>query len=106
MEHAITTAEEVIAATGIVGRDAQITALIPLVEEWIMGYTNQLIPDPEGNYPAGYKKIAIEMVAHDINTLKSKGISSESLSRHSISFNAVSDYPPTILRGLRRRVRW
>ena len=104
---AITTLEEVKSALGVNGNDEQITALIPLVEEWIAGYTNTNMPDENGEYPRGYKKVAIEMIGYDLNNIAKQGIKSESLSRYSVTFNTDSkDYPVAITKGLRRKLRW
>lgn|SRR5690625_753878 len=106
---AITTVEEFKKATGIEGKDEQVQELIPLVEDWIKGYTNQDMPDKDGKYPQGYKKIAIKMISYDLNNLAKQGIQSEKLSRHSISYAVGSlsrDYPIDVTKGLRRRLRW
>lgn len=104
---AITTVENVKKALGIKGKDEQIDALIPLVEEWIKGYTNQVMPDKSGDYPIGYEKIAIEMIGYDLNNIANQGIKSETLSRHSITYaSETRDYPVAITKGLRRRLRW
>lgn len=104
---AITTVEEVQKTLGIKGKEEQIEALIPQVEAWIAGYTNTPLPDEEGNYPRGYKKIAIEMIGYDLNNIAKQGIKSESLSRHSVTYASdTHDYPVAITKGLRRRLRW
>lgn len=106
---AITTLEKVKATLGIKGdqQNEQIKSLIPQVEEWIAGYTNQDIPDKEGKYPRGYEKIAIKMIAYDLNNLPKQGIHSEKLSRHSVTYTtSTRDYPNDVTKGLRRRLRW
>lgn len=104
---AITTVEEVQDTLGIKGKDEQIAELIPQVEEWIKGYTNKDMPDEEGNYPPGYKKVAIEMIGYDLNNIAKQGIKSESLSRHSVTYaSETGSYPVAITKGLRRRLRW
>lgn len=80
-------------------KDAAIAELIPLVEEWISGYCNQTFAD---SYPAGYELIAIKMIEFNLN--QKSGKTSESLSRHSITFE--TDYPSNITKGLRRRLKW
>lgn len=103
----ITTLEKVLATTGIKGKDEQITALIPQTEEWIKGYTNQDMPDEDDKYPLGYEKIAIEMIAYDLNSIAKQGIKSESLSRHSVTYEGGSGtYPIAVTKGLRRRLLW
>ena len=76
--------------------DERIQALIELSEQWIKGYCNiKEIPDE-------YDRNIIKMVEFDLN--RKSGLQSESLSRHSVSYS--TDYPPDILKGLRRRLRW
>jgi len=60
---AITTVHKVQKSLNIDDKGEQIEALIPLVENWIKGYTNQDMPDKNGNYPEGYEQIAIRMIA-------------------------------------------
>lgn len=110
-ETAITTLEKVKQTLNLKGKqkDEQITSLIPLVEEWIAGYTNQDMPDEDGKYPRGYEKIAIKMIAYDLNNLEKQGIQSETLSRHSITYASGAssrDYPVDVTKGLRRQLRW
>jgi|SRR5690625_3139306 len=104
---AITTVPEVQKTLGIKGKDEQIEALIPQVEAWIAGYTNTPMPDKNGQYPDGYKKIAIEMIGYDLNNIAKQGIKSETLSRHSVTYaSETGSYPVAITKGLRRRLRW
>lgn len=106
---AITTVEKVQKALNIDDKSEQIEVLIPLVENWIKGYTNQDMPDSEGNYPDGYEQIAIRMIAYDLNNIAKQGIQSEKLSRHSITYatsSSIRDYPSDVIKGLRRRLRW
>jgi Phage gp6-like head-tail connector protein len=92
------TLPEVKNALGIktTNRDEQINALIPLVENFIKGYCNIT------EIPTEYHINAIKMIEYNLNT--KSGVQSESLSRHSVTF--VDDYPPSVLRGLRRKLRW
>lgn len=85
-------------AIGIKGdsKDSQIDTLIELAEEWTKGYCNI------EELPVAYKRNVIKMVEYDLN--KKAGVTSESLSRHSQSFS--EDYPPDVLRGLKRRLVW
>ncbi|WP_117168869.1 phage head-tail connector protein [Paraliobacillus sediminis] len=92
------TKDEFKTAIGITSdtKDAQITLLIELAEESIKEYCNIT------ELPTAYKRNVIKMVEYDMN--RKTGITSESLSRHSVSF--ATDYPADILRGLKRRIRW
>jgi hypothetical protein len=92
------TLEQVKSALGIKtnSKDEQITSLIPLVEDFIKGYCNIQ------EVPTEYHLNVIKLIEYNLNT--KTGIQSESLSRHSVSF--VTDYPPDVLKGLRRRLRW
>lgn len=96
----ITTLEKVKNVLQISGnqKDNAIIELIPLVEEWIKGYTNDNFVET----PPGYELIAIKMIEFNLN--QRTGVTSESLSRHSVTFE--TDYPATITKGLRRRLKW
>lgn len=93
---AITTVQEVQEALGIKGKEEQIDALIPHVEEFIKGYCN--IDELPNEYKINVIKIVEYFLEHK------PGISGESLSRHSVQF--LHSIPPIILKGLRRKLRW
>lgn len=102
----ITTLQKVKSSLQISGtnKDAAITELMPLVEDWIKGYCNNEYKNTDGtdNFPPGYELIAIKMIEHNLN--QKAGVSAESLSRHSVTFS--EDYPKSITKGLRRRLAW
>lgn len=77
-------------------KDDQIDTWIPLVENFVKGYCNiEEIPEE-------YKGNMIKMIEY--NLVNKAGVSSESLSRYSVSY--LNDYPVSVLKGLRRRLRW
>jgi len=77
-------------------KDGQIEAWIPIVEDFVKGYCNiEEIPDE-------YKLNMIKMIEY--NLVNKSGVTSESLSRYSVSY--LNDYPVSVLKGLRRRLRW
>jgi Phage gp6-like head-tail connector protein len=84
--------------------DERIKALIPLVEDWIKGYTGETFLDENDAplYPSGYERIAINLIEYDLK--KAAGIKSESLGSYSVSFE--EDYPPSLIKGLRQKVRF
>ncbi|TYS91901.1 phage head-tail connector protein [Rossellomorea aquimaris] len=94
----ITTLKEVKNSLGIKTdqKDEQIISLIPKVEEWLKSYCNVV------ELPLEYEINAINMIEYNLNV--KTGYASESLSRHSVSF--VTDYPPSVLKGLRRKLIW
>lgn len=94
----ITTLERVKTVLSLNGnqKDQAINELIPLVEEWLKGYCNV------AELPIDYELNVIKMIEYNLNT--KAGYQSESLSRHSVSF--VTDYPPSVLKGLRRKLIW
>jgi Phage gp6-like head-tail connector protein len=96
----ITTLSKVKTTLNLNGNDQQISELIPLVEEWMEGYCNDDFSIY--GYPKGYEKIAINLVGYDLN--RKYGIKSESLSRYSVTYE--EDYPPALLKGLKRKLRW
>jgi len=69
-------------------KDEAIEALIPLVYQILE------------NYVGWTELTVIKMIQYNIE--HRPGISSESLSRHSINF--FNDYPPTITRGVGRKL--
>jgi hypothetical protein len=79
-------------------KDLVIIELIPMVEDWIKGYCN----DDFTETPPGYELIAIKIIEFNLN--QKAGFASEGLSRHSVSF--ATDYPTSITKGLRRKMRW
>ena len=95
----ITTLSKVKTILNPKASDDQISELIPLVEEWIEGYCNTRF---DGEYPPGYERIAINLIGYEL--ARKHGIKSESLSRYSVTYD--DDYPPTLTKGLRRKLRW
>lgn len=90
------TLEQFKTATGIKDKDEQISTLIPLVVEQVKGYCNM------DKLPSDYDLNIIKMVEYNLKNNPS--VSSESLSRHSVTY--MTDYPSSITKGLRRRLRW
>lgn len=88
--------EEFKSATGIVNKDEQVKALIPIVESHIKSYCN--IEEVPSDYDINVIKMIEYLLIHK------PGVSAESLSRHSISF--LHSMPPILTKGLRRRLRW
>jgi hypothetical protein len=102
----ITTLSKYKAVKGIADntQDERINALIPVVEDWIKGYTGDTFKDSNDAplYPSGYDRIAINLIEYDLK--KSAGVASESLGSYSVSYE--SNYPPSLLKGLRQKVRF
>jgi Phage gp6-like head-tail connector protein len=95
----ITTVERAKTILNLKANESQISELIPLVEEWMKGYCND---DFLTGYPEGYERIAINLIGYDLK--RKHGVKSESLSRHSVTYD--EDYPPSLTKGLRRKLRW
>ena len=83
-------------ALGIKNKEEQIGALIPLVENFVKDYCNI------DEIPEAYNRNIIKMIEYDLN--RKSGVQSETLSRHSVTYS--NDYPPDLLKGLRRKLRW
>ncbi len=109
---AITTLARVKTYLGLTNttKDALITMLIPLVEADYLRIRNKafdLDDDDDIVYPTGSELTAIKMVAYHLmdaeeNDGVSSAIKSESLSRHSITYNELKDsYPPGIIGSIR-----
>lgn len=111
---AITTLEQVKAILEITGteKDATISALIPMVEEEYLAIRNKAFDlDDEGvtTYPSGASMTAIRMIEYHLIGKPVNGsagaVASESLSRYSVSYAALSKmYPDTIVSGIKRYV--
>jgi hypothetical protein len=109
----ITTLEQVKLILGITGdsKNALITALIPLIEEDYLAIRNKAFDlDDEGEivYPTGAEFTAIRMIGYKLNTQGQDGVASESLSRHSISYQQGSGtgvaglYPASVIGAIKR----
>lgn len=90
------TVEMVQDVLGITNKEEQISALIPLVENFVKDYCNI------DEIPEAYDRNIIKMIEYDLN--RKSGVQSETLSRHSVTYS--NDYPPDLLKGLRRKLRW
>ncbi|MGJ9384258.1 hypothetical protein [Salipaludibacillus sp. CF4.18] len=82
------TAPQVQAVLGFSNKTEQIEALIPLIEGQLE------------NYVGWTDFTVIQMIGYHLNN--KIGYQSESLSRHSVSF--LDDYPPSITKGIRRKL--
>lgn len=73
--------------------DSYLSAMIPLVEEYVQDYCNRDFKDAQGNvaYPGGVKMAIAQMCQYH---MKASGVQSESLSRHSITY--AQSYPSEI----------
>jgi hypothetical protein len=95
--------------------DTLIEALIPIVEEDYLAIRNKafdLDDSEETVYPTGSEGVAIRMIGYQLNVQGQFGISSESLSRHSITYQqstgtgAMAMYPTMITAGIKRYVEF
>lgn len=88
--------------------DAQITELIPNIEEDILAIRNcpwELDSNYNPIYPYNIKMIAAEMISYKINTLKGAvGVSSEHLGDYSVSYSSEKfmGYPKSITSRIKR----
>lgn len=107
---AITTLATVKTVLGITGtsKDAQITALIPLVESDYLNIRNKAFDVVNGVivYPAGSEMTAIKMIDWQMNNAKSYGKKSESLGDYSVSYEdaKISEYPLALTNVIRKYV--
>lgn len=104
------TIEEVKALLRITGTDydAYLSAILPLMEEYVADYCNQSFIDPETgelDYPGGVK-IAIAKLCQW--QMKDAQVQSESLARHSITYASSDRMPSEIAKMLApyRRVKF
>ncbi|MEB8573043.1 hypothetical protein BK721_07545 [Bacillus thuringiensis serovar nigeriensis] len=64
-------------------------------------YTNRKIPE----FPPAYPGIIAKMVVHQYMEQERKGKKSESLGNYSVTYDDVRDYPASITKGLKVRLR-
>ena len=121
---AITNLEQVKTILNIVGtsKDIQIEAFIPLVEEDYLRIRNkdfdleedddgkvvepEVIVYPDGSALTAIKMIEFHLIGKPINGVAGS-VSSESLSRYSVSYNTLDkEYPNNIISSIRRYVRF
>jgi hypothetical protein len=80
-------------------KDSWLSLTIPIVEDEIREYCNNPFLD---DFPVAYKGVLVDMVRYRMNG--KSGIASESLSRHSVTYDV--EYPKTLMKKLKRRVKW
>lgn len=104
---AITTLQKYKDVKGIAttDKDNQITALIEVVEGFIQEYTHHNYTKDadtgEITYPKSFELVAINLIEYNMNANSAK--QAESLGDYSVTYN--TDYPPSLLRGLRKKAR-
>ncbi|EEM58651.1 hypothetical protein BK764_00305 [Bacillus thuringiensis serovar israelensis] len=64
-------------------------------------YTNRTIPE----FPPAYPGIIAKMVVHQYQEQEREGKKSESLGNYSVAYDDVGDYPASITKGLKVRLR-
>lgn len=64
-------------------------------------YTNRNIPE----FPPAYPGIIAKMVVHQYKEQEREGKKSESLGNYSVTYDDVGDYPASITKGLKVRLR-
>ncbi|WIL49938.1 hypothetical protein QP042_15490 [Bacillus bombysepticus] len=64
-------------------------------------YTNRTIPE----FPPAYPGIIAKMVIHQYKEQDREGKKSESLGNYSVTYDDVGDYPESIKKGLKVRLR-
>lgn len=64
-------------------------------------YTNRTIPE----FPPAYPGIIAKMVVHQYTEQEREGKKSESLGNYSVTYDDVGDYPASVTKGLKVRLR-
>ncbi|MEB9942671.1 hypothetical protein CON15_25780 [Bacillus cereus] len=64
-------------------------------------YTNRTIPE----FPPAYPGIIFKMVIHQYKEQEREGKKSESLGNYSVTYDDIGDYPTSITKGLKVRLR-
>lgn len=105
---AVITLAEYKAIRGITStaKDAQISALIPIVQSEIIAFCNQDFNEgtPEESFPANLKGTAADMITFRMSGGLSGGKKSESIDGYTYSLDDIGDsgYPKGIEKGLLR----
>lgn len=107
---AITTLANVKTVLGLTGssKDAQITALIPLVESQYLSIRNKAF-DLSGVttvYPVGSEMTAIKMIGFLLQNVNAYGKQSESLGDYSVSYSEMgtNGYPVSITNEIKKYI--
>ncbi|PEI98424.1 hypothetical protein [Bacillus toyonensis] len=64
-------------------------------------YTNRTIPE----FPPAYPGIIAKMVVYEYREQEREGKKSESLGNYSVTYDDVGDYPVSVTKGLKVRLR-
>ncbi|WP_242298633.1 hypothetical protein [Bacillus cereus group sp. BfR-BA-01424] len=64
-------------------------------------YTNRTIPE----FPPAYSGIIAKMVVYEYKEQEREGKKSESLGNYSVTYDDVGDYPASVTKGLKVRLR-
>ncbi|MED1302958.1 hypothetical protein BK704_12345 [[Bacillus thuringiensis] serovar konkukian] len=64
-------------------------------------YTNRTIPE----FPPAYPGIIAKMIIHQYKEQDREGKKSESLGNYSVTYDDVGDYPASVTKGLKVRLR-
>ncbi|MEW9595768.1 hypothetical protein U9R71_20365 [Bacillus toyonensis] len=64
-------------------------------------YTNRTIPE----FPPAYPGIIAKMVVYEYREQEREGKKSESLGNYSVTYDDVGDYPASVTKGLKVRLR-
>ncbi|MDA2474614.1 hypothetical protein PDN47_26605 [Bacillus cereus] len=64
-------------------------------------YTNRTIPE----FPPAYPGIIAKMVVYEYKEQEREGKKSESLGNYSVTYDDVGDYPASVTKGLKVRLR-
>lgn len=67
----------------------------------VVEYTNRTVPE----FPPAYPGIIAKMVIHQYKEQDREGKKSESLGNYSVTYDDVGDYPESITKGLKVRLR-
>jgi len=90
-------------------RDSTIQSLISEFEDFIKSECNNDFKDENGSvsYPRLFGSLAVEYVGKNLETRRLKGVQSESLGDHSISFSS-SNYSESFQQTINkyRKVKW
>lgn len=78
--------------------------IIPIVTEFIIGYTGVDFEAEGRDFPAAYESVATRLITYHL-TSQDGDVVSESMGNYSVTYGQNGVYPEHLLKGLHRRMR-
>ncbi|PFK01378.1 hypothetical protein COI97_16055 [Bacillus cereus] len=78
--------------------------LIPIVTEFVIGYTGVDFEKEGRSFPVAYEVVAFRLINYHL-TVTDGDVISESMGNYSVTYGQNGMYPENLLKGLHRRMR-